>query len=496
MSIDATAVARALGVTTAYKNLRQGSTFRLPQRIAVVAQGATASTFSTTKWSSSNPLEVAARFGFGSPLHLISMMLYPINGDGVGTIPVTFYPLDDHASGVAAAGVITPSGTLTAQRSYRVNIGGILSDEFTLASGADVADAVAAVVAAINAKLEMPVVAANAGPDTSVTLTAKWKGATGNDITIEVVGDVDAGMTFGITDMVNGATNPTVDAALAQIGDVWETMVINGLNISDTTALGTYSTFGEGRWSTLVRKPLVVFTGVTTTSSSSATSVSVARTTDRVNAQLVAPGSPHLPCMVAARQVARIARVANNNPPVDYGAQIVDGITPGTDGEQWNYTDRNTAVKAGSSTVKVSGGQLLIDDVVTFYAPSGDPLPAYRYVVDIVRLQNIIFNIALVFEAQEWVAAPLIPDAQPTTNSAARKPRHAVAALRALIGSLALEAIISDPETAKEATTATIDSENPKRLNITTNVSLSGNTNIKNVDLNFGFFFGAPALAA
>ena len=38
--------------------------------------------------------------------------------------------------------------------------------------------------------------------------------------------------------------------------------------------------------------------------------------------------------------------------------------------------------------------------------------------------------------------------------------------------------------------TAEIDSQNPKRLNVSTTVKLSNNTNIISVDLNFGFNFG------
>jgi hypothetical protein len=37
---------------------------------------------------------------------------------------------------------------------------------------------------------------------------------------------------------------------------------------------------------------------------------------------------------------------------------------------------------------------------------------------------------------------------------------------------------------------------NPKRLDLTVTVQLSGNTNIVSVDLEFGFFFGTQALVA
>ena len=136
-----------------------------------------------------------------------------------------------------------------------------------------------------------------------------------------------------------------------------------------------------------------------------------------------------------------------------------------------------------------------ISDVVTFYHPTGEAVPAYRYVVDIVKIANVIFNLDLIFNTSEWNGAPLIPDNQPTVNRAAKKPKTAISAVCGLLDSLGLNAIISDPETAKANTTATINSQNPKRLDVSTTVQLAGNTNIISVDLAFGFYFGTDALA-
>jgi phage tail sheath gpL-like len=197
-----------------------------------------------------------------------------------------------------------------------------------------------------------------------------------------------------------------------------------------------------------------------------------------------------LPFVVAARQLARIAPTANNNPPQDYGSQIATGLVPGADGEQWTYADRDSAVKKGSSTIEVKDGVVNLSDIVTFYHPSGDAIPAYRYVVDIVKVQNILFNLDLIFATKEWDGAPLIPDDQPTTNRSAKKPKTAVAAISSLLDSLGLNAIISDPETAKKNTLASINAQNPKRLDVSTTVQLSGNTNIISVDFNWGFYFG------
>ena len=492
-AVDASAVARVLGIQTIFKNLRGGILF-LPQRIAVVGQGNSASVYATTKRQVTSAPEAASIYGFGSPIHNAVRQLFPVNGDGVGTIPVTIYPMDDDGAGVVSTGDITPTVAPTEAASYLIRVNNIDSEEFVIATTDTIALVTAKMETAINAVLEMPIIAVDGV--TKLNFTSKWKGTSANDIVIEVIGSTTVGNSFAITQAAGGLVNPDVDDALNQVGNVWESMVLNCLDVADTTTLGKYSTFGDGRWGALVRKPLVVFTGNTATTVTNATAVSDARKTDKTNAQLVAPGSNDLPFVTAARQLARIAVLANNNPPHDYGSQNADGLVPGTDGEQWTYADRDVAVKKGSSTIEVKDGVINISDVVTFYHPTGDPTPAYRFVVDIVKLQNIIFNLDLIFATDEWDGAPLIPDDQPTVNRAAKKPKTAVAAVAAMLDSLGLNAIISDPETAKLNTIAEIDAGNPKRLNLVTTVQLSGNTNIKSIDLEFGFFFGTPTVVA
>lgn len=486
-AVDASAVARVVGIEAIFKDLRAGATLFLPQRIAVVGQGASASTYLTTKRQITSATEAGTLYGFGSPIHLAALQLLPVNGDGVGSIPVTIYPLEDDGSGIVSDGDITPSGAAGAIASYKVRVNNIDSEAFVTADGDTVAEIVTAMTAAINANLNMPIIAVD--DTTEITFTSKWKGASANDITVEIVG-ITTDITFAITQAVNGATNPDVQDALDQVGDIWETMFLNCMDVADTTTLDLFAAFGEGRWGALVKKPIIVFSGDTKLTPALATAVPDARKTDRTNAQLVAPGSADLPFVVAARQLARIVKLANNNPPHDYGSQDATGLTPGTDAQQWTYAQRDVAVKAGSSTIEVKDGVVNISDVITFYHPSGDPLPAYRFVVDIVKLQNILFNTNLIFATDEWDGSPLIPDGQATINPDAKKPSTAKAAIASMLDSLALNAIISDPETAKNSITATINSGNPKRLDIVFTVQLSGNTNIISIDLNFGFFFG------
>lgn len=493
-AVAATAVARVVGIETIFKDLRGGAVVNLPQRVALFGQGASAVTYSTVKAQHTSALSVAETYGFGSPLHLAALQLMPANGDGIGTIPLTVYPLVDDGAGVPAAGDIDTTGVPTVDASYIVRVNNIDSAAFNIEVGDASATIVTNMTAAINATLEMPVIASD--DTTEVGMTAKWEGPSGNDIVIEVIGSTTAGNTFTVTQPVNGANNPDIDTALAQIGNVWETTLLNCLDVADTTTLGKYQVEGEGRWGALVRKPFVVFSGDTQLTPALAITVPDARKTDRVNVQLVAPGSNDLPFVVAARQLARIVVVANNNPPHDYGSQQATGLIPGTDGEQWDHLERDTAVKGGSSTIEVKDGVINISDVVTFYHPTGDVTPAYRFVVDIMKVMNILFNVDLIFATTRWDGKPLIPDDQPTTNKTAKKPKMAVADVASLIDALGLAAIISDPETAKTTIVAEIDSQNPKRLNVVFTVQIAGNSNIISIDFEWGFFFGTSAIVA
>jgi len=492
-AVDISAVARVVGIKTKFVNL-QGGIFMLPQRVALFGQGSTAATFDTTKRQVTSASEVASLYGFGSPLHLAAKQLLPSNGDGIGTIPLTIYPLEDDGSGVAATGDITPFGTQTKAAAYSVLINNISSNQFVIDDTDTIATITAKMTESINANLDMPVIAADG--TTVVNLTSKWKGLSANDIVVEVLGDATAGTTFVTTQLSGGLINPDVDGALSQVGDVWETMCLNCLNISDEPTIEKFSVFGEGRWGALTRKPLVVFTGNTAITQNDATVISDSRKTDRVNSQLVAPGSNDLPFEVAARQLARVVKIANNNPARDYGSQKATGLNPGTDEQQWDYPTRDVAVKKGSSTTSVKDGVIEVSDTVTFYHPTGDPIPAYRYVCDIVKIQNIIFNYDLTFANDVWDGTPLIPDSQATVNPEAKRPKDAVAALASVLDSLGLNAIISDPETAKANTIAEISPTNPKRLDVSSTVQLSGNANIISVDLNFGFFFGTSQTLA
>ena len=491
MTIDESAVASTFGLTTEFKDLRVGRAALLPQRIALVGQGSTSKSYSLDKWSATSAGAVGARYGYGSPLHLAMLQLKPANGDGVGTVPVDILPLEDAYEGAPSSGTITPTGTQTKAASVRVLVNKIPSGRFTVNPADSMATVCDKIVAAINGVLEMPVIATDG--TTNVGLESKWAGESANGIYVELEAEA-LGVTYAVVQPTGGLVNPSIDAALLKIGaSSWVTMILNCLNVSDTDALDALSDLGEGRWNPLVRKPFIAFVGNTEAVVGTATTVSAARSTDRVNAQLVAPGSKNLPFVVAARQLARIAKVANNTPAKSYQKQQATGLTPGTDEEQWDYDARDLAVKAGSSTVEIVDGLIKIADVVTFYRPTGEDPPGYRYVVTIVKLQNCIYNFNLEFEKEEWASAALVTDADVTVSEVARRPKDWVAKANQILQSLGNEAIISDVAGAQDKTDARINGSNPNRLDLDVEFPVSGNANIQNMTQSFGFLFGEAA---
>ena len=324
-----------------------------------------------------------------------------------------------------------------------------------------------------------------------VVFTSKWNGATANQVSLSMEGSTVLGVSFSITEMTGGVGAPLVDDALTQIGETWVTMICT--SESSNGQLTTFQEWGEGRYDELIHQYCVVFYGNNAETVGEATAVTSTRGFDRITSQLVAPGSPDMPWKLAAEQVKRIIVMAQKNPAHDYGSLPCYGITSGPDSVQWNYNERNLAITEGSSTVEKRDGVVRVSDVVTPYSPEGQVPPAYRYVRDIVVLMQIAYNLNLAFNNEEWDGAPLI-DAGPTTNPDAKTPAMAKGVVAGIVDNLALEALISNPARAKESIIAEIDAANPKRLNIEVTVQISGTTNIRDVTMNWGFYFGSPAV--
>lgn len=164
-------------------------------------------------------------------------------------------PLDDDAAGVKATGKITVAGApVTQAGAMSVFIAGQRIRIAVLTTDTDTSIA-AALVAAINAAAGLPVTAAVNGTNAyEVDLTARHKGATGNDILVDLGRITDEGLLgqdlLTITAMSGGSGDPDMSTALANLGDDEFDWI--AAPYADANALGDASNLlndVNGRWS-------------------------------------------------------------------------------------------------------------------------------------------------------------------------------------------------------------------------------------------------------
>ncbi len=127
---------------------------------------------------------------------------------------------------------------------YKVSMNNIESQSIIIKTTDAIKDMTKKITIAINSILEMPVLALDR--NNSIELISTWEGDSANDILLKIIGSSISSLKFEITEFTHGAINPSVNDALRQMGDAWETMLLNCLNISDTNALDEFSNFGEG----------------------------------------------------------------------------------------------------------------------------------------------------------------------------------------------------------------------------------------------------------
>jgi phage tail sheath gpL-like len=486
--VSPSSISRVTGVEAIYRNFNQGNAAMLNQRLSLIGIGNDTAVYDTEKREFFSAALVAERYGWGSPLHLMAEQLLPSIGPSAG-FPVTIIPLQKAAGATAATGSIGATGEAAANGSAVAYIGGIAA-EFAITKGAAAAAVLNIIKNAINGVLSMPAIAGTVDTeDSTLPLTAKWSGDIGNYITIEIESSVP-GITFNIAAFSGGSLDPDITPALEKIGNVWETFILNGFSYTNTSRLDKYQLFVKDRWGPLGKKPCMVAHGCTD-DLETRTAITDLRKDDYANFLIVSTGSRELPFVVAAKGlISDIVTTANENPARNYKGRLT-GLHTGADDKQENYSQLNASIMKGSSNNIKTGNVAELNDIVTFYHPVEEgKYPAKRYVVDLVKLQNIIYNVRLVMEQDSLKGAPLVSDNTVTANPAAVCPKVIKTYFYNLADSLAKAAIIQEPDFTKRNMFVKIDSENPKRVNVVFPVKLSGNVEVSSTDIYFGFYVG------
>lgn len=479
--------ARITSIGTQAVPLRAGAVARLPQCVAMVGQGNLATTYSDEPVEITTPRQVLELYGEGSPLHTMALRLVPLDGDGVGIVPVTAYPLQESVGAVNGIGAafFTVPGVLTEDSVYEVLYGDTTTGRFMVAAGTT-NDVLRLIILLRTAVVENNPTQTTSFPGFFI-VGSLWRGASTNNITFGIIThEGGTGVTISTFPLAGALNDPDVNDALDRINNRWETMVVSGFSPQENPGmLDDFEAWGAGRWDAQASQPAAVVSGANDPDLSVLQAITATHTTDPTNAMVHVPGSPNTPWAIAARVVARVAAIANEKPACDYGHAELDLLTAG---DPATYAEMQDAVTTGVSTTELEDDTVFLSDMVTMYRPEGENPPGFRYLVDIVKLQNVIYSVRSAFKAAAWNGAPLVAEDQAVQNPAARSTRAARCELARVVEQLASEAIIVRP--AETIASITAEIAGGKRLDIGFTVRIVSNANIVAVDLNFGFFFG------
>ena len=192
----------------------------------------------------------AALFGFGSMLHRMAVVFFRIAPNHV----CWMMAIADPAAGTAAAGSITVASAPTTAGTISLYVAGQLVS-VGITGAESTANVATKIAAAINALLSLPVVASATA--STVTLTCRWQGLSGNDIVLldsyygTLGGEqLPTGLQLTYVQPTGGTGAPDFTAAIPALGDDQYDFV--ALPYTDAASLGLweieYGFTASGRW--------------------------------------------------------------------------------------------------------------------------------------------------------------------------------------------------------------------------------------------------------
>jgi len=476
----------------------------LPQRIAILGEANDANQLglSLAPQQITSAQQAASIYGDGSPIHIEARILFPFSGDGVGGIPVYVYPQAKAVGATNKIITVKPTGTATANATHYLVVNGRngLDAQFysiNIVVGDNTTTILQKISDAINKVFGCPVTATIDSYE--AILTSNWSGLTANDINVSVdTNNNAAGISYAVQNVQAGSGTPSIAGALAQFGNVWNTIVINTYGLETTTmaALEAFNGIPDnnnptGRYVGIIMKPFIALSGTVLDDPSSITDSHLSQVTI---AACPAPLSKGLPMEAAANMAVLYALQAQNSPHLDVaGESYPDMPVPLVEsiGSMDDYNNRDTIVKKGCSTVMLVAGAYQVQDFVTTYHPVGENPPQFRY----VRNLNIDFNIRYGYYLLEqiYVVGHVIAnDDDVVTADDVVQPKTWKANIDDYAEDLVKRALTVDKAFMQNSITTAINSSNPDRLDSFFRYKRSGYARISSTTGEANFNFGNP----
>lgn len=276
----------------------------------------------------------------------------------------------ENSAGAAATGSIKVTGTATASGTINLYIAE-RKIQVGVNEGDEAADIATAIAAAITA--ESKSYAKAEASETTVTLTAKWKGLSGNEIAIklnkggESSGEATpAGITLEITPMSGGTADPDISEALANLGDESYDFVVCGFNNPDAVkALEDFFNDSTGRWSYYKMLYGHGFIAKRCTLSEAQT---YGKTLNCQHISILPFDGTDTPSWeFAAAMTGSSCNSLASTPALPLQTLPILGVSAPSIEDRFDTLERNTLLYCGMSTFTVVSGTCQIDRMITTY---------------------------------------------------------------------------------------------------------------------------------
>lgn len=279
--------------------------------------------------------------------------------------------VDEPTAGSNATGTIQISGTAEETGTLTLYIGNSkIQSQVTVSDSAEII--ANGLHNAINTHLDLPVTAAL--NNSTITLTAKNKGLSGNDIPLcfnyyGTVGGEDTpdGLNIVINQMSGGTGTPNLTPVIAAMGDKLLDFIAFPFN--DLSSLATFNHEMDdttGRWSYARQLYGHAYTA------KKGNLTELVEFGDKLNYQHITVAGYEsrvqtgLDELIAMR-TARNAIFIRNDPARPTQSGMLNGALPASDSNQFTLTEQQSLLSHGIATAYVSSGNLLIQRDITTY---------------------------------------------------------------------------------------------------------------------------------
>lgn len=379
--------------------------------------------------------------------------------------------LDDDPAAAAAIGAFafntaaTGSGTLVlyiAGRAYKLGV----------TSGDTVDTMATALAAVVNADDRRPVDAAVDGVDTAkVNFTARHKGEEGNNIDIRVAYFEEAvpdGVTYTITAMSGGTTNPDITDAITGMGAEWFNYIV--MPYTDAANLTTLETEAGLRFQPPMQKGFRTFTARRGNHTDTST---FGNTRNSAHVSCIGTNLSPAPTWIWAALNAIVAAPALVNHPARQmrGLKLanVEGyyLAPAL-GDRWDDSERNLLLFDGISTYTVGfDGTVYLEWQITMYQKNAQGLADdSRLLINTPELEERIRyrKIAAFADYSRHLLAD--DSARPGIGQPVMQPKTATGILLQEYTKMESDAWVQDYAGYKSDLLVTINADNGTRLDV------------------------------